>query len=552
MINKAAKELILTILFLAGTMIPAGAQQNASLCPEKPKLVLVLLIDNLNSQQMEIVRSQVGAKGFNRVCGHGTLLTDAYYDTGGNFAGKNVATLFTGAPAATHGIVARQWIDSFSNKRIDAIYGELKTSKEPDTLAKPANGALLCGTIGNEIRKIYNQEAKIFSIGFNPELLLWASGTKNGEPMAWLDKRTGKFVSANIGKESTLAWIEDFNSKGMIDNYRQRTWGPRKDINLYHQSKYFPESVSGNTFLYQLDVAYPKLGRYGAVCGSPFANSLVRDMAAAAIVYEEMGKDDIPDILTVQFSAIPTLGERMQPLDPQTEDMLLGLDENIASLLQMIDGTVGMDNTLVVMTASQGAYDVSATDSPYWGEKGVVSMRRASALLNLYLMALYGQEAWVKNYSPGSIYIDKELCEKKKINVDTVLRQSADFLTQVKGIGDAIIAKDIKYITSTSPVVEAMRHNYHPKRSGDILVYLEPGWAEEIEDGRKLTQLWNGEFVPLVFYGWKIPRATIYERHSMTDVAPTICSFIRVANPNGCSGVPIPIVDYKDTENKKH
>ena len=131
------------------------------------------------------------------------------------------------------------------------------------------------------------------------------------------------------------------------------------------------------------------------------------------------------------------------------------------------------------------------------------------------------------------------MADDKGVDYDTLLMRSCQFLTQVKGIGDAFPANQLSKIVSASPIVEAMRNNYHPKRSGDILIHLEPGWAEELDNGQRLTQLWSGEFVPLVFYGWKIPRTTVYDPHNMEDVAPTICSFIGVARPDACSGQPI-------------
>lgn len=536
---KFTPIIIVLCLLLA---LPMRAQQNAALCPEKPKLVLMLVVDNLNNQQMEIVRTQCGSRGFNRLYGYGTQLTDAFYDAGGNFAGKNLATLFTGAPASTHGIVGRRWVDSFSGKKIDAIYGDVPESGRFDTTAVPHNGALLCSTMANEIRKIYNDRAKIFSIGFDPQMLIWSSGTKGGEPIAWLDARAGKVLTANVEDSSaTKKWVEEFNSKGLVQIYRDKTWAPRKDISQYHQVKYFGMSKE-HRFYYPLGkpVSDPKR-RYADVCGSPYGNTLLRDLAASAIINEELGADDVPDILMVQFSATPAMGKKLQPLDPETEDMLLCLDDNIASLLQMIDGTVGMDNTLVVFTSARGAYDVSGTDSPQWAERGCVSLHRASALLNLYLMAIHGQAAWVKTYTSGSIYLDRDVAAKHKVPFDTLLAESADFLVQVKGIGDAFPAKSLKTMAGESPVIRTLRQNYHPKRSGDLLVYFEPGWAEELEDGSKLAQVWGGEFVPLVFYGWKVPKGVVYQRHSMVDVAPTLCSFIRVGLPDGCSGVPIPM-----------
>lgn len=524
---------------LAMRLAPMSAQQNASLCPEHPRLVLFVVVDNLNEQQMEIVRNQCGPKGFNRIYGQGARLTDAYYDAGGGFAGKNLATLFTGAPAASHGIVGRRWIDSFTGRKVDAIYGEVPPSGRFDTLAVPQTGALLCGTIANQVRKIYNDKAKVFSVGFDPQMLIWASGGGSlGEPFVWLDGRSGMVRMVNVADTATRRWVADFNDKKIPALYRSKTWAPRKDITEYHQSRFFPQAAS-SPFFHPLDRPSDPALRFSAVCGSPYGNDLVRDIAAAAIAYEGLGQDDVPDVLTVQFTAMPALGSKRQPLDPETEDMLLGLDDNVASLLQFIDSTVGMNNTLVVFTAASGSLDVAATSSPTWSHRGCVSLAKASALLNLYLMAIHGQARWVKNHAPGAIYLDAELAAKRKVNFDTLLEQSAQFLLQVKGIGGAYPARSLPSIAAASPVVEAMRRNYHPKRSGDILVHLEPGWAEELDDGSRQAQLWGGEFVPLVFYGWKVQRSTIYERHSMTDVAPTICSFIGVAQPDASSGTPI-------------
>ncbi|MCR5697508.1 MAG: alkaline phosphatase family protein [Marinilabiliaceae bacterium] len=534
------KKLIvaLTSLLMAASM---HAQQIAKLCSEKPRLVLIIVVDNLNNEQLEIVRRECGRDGINRIYNHGTQFTNAYYDAGGNYAGKNLATLFTGAPASTHGIVGRQWIDSFTNKRVDAIYGDaINKDGKVDTLALPRNGQLLCSTIGNEIRKIYNHNAHIFSCGFHPEMLLWSSGTNMGEPVAWLDDVTGLMRQQNITDSATFAWLNDFNSKKMCDIYINKIWAPRNDINKYHEKLYFSnERGSARTFYYPMRSAIPIHEKYSLVAGSPFGNQLIRDFAASALLCGNFGKDDIPDILTVEFTAQPSCGLKKQPLDMETEDLLIGLDENIASLLKAIDSSIGMDNTLVVFTAAQGCYDIKSTDSEQWKSKGAVSMRRTTALLNLYLMAIHGQAQWVRNYNDYSIYLDRQLADERKVNWDTLLNESAAFLTQIKGIGDAFAAKDLRNIYSTSPVIEVLRRNYHPKRSGDILIHLEPGWASEQDDGSQLTQLWGQEFVPLAFYGWKVPRATIYERHNMADVAPTICQYIRVAQPNGCSGTPI-------------
>lgn len=526
---------------LTTTFCNIKAQQNVDLCSDKPRLVLILMVDNLNNEQLEIVRSRCGRDGFNRIYNHGTQFASAYYDAGGNYAGKNLATFFTGAPASVHGIVGEQWVDNFTNKKMHAIYGDAYNHAGIlDTAAVPHNGLLLSSTIGNEIRKIYNMESKIFSVGFDPNRLLWTSGTKVVEQAAWYDDNTGRMTL--LLPDTFRTWVSDFNSKGLSDIYIEKIWEPKLPHGEYHQVRYFRDSTNVGSFYHSLRRPFGSKEKYGMISGSPWGNTLMRDFAVATIVYENMGKDDVPDVLMVEFSAMPSCGKKKQPLDAETEDLLLNLDDNIASMLKFIDHDIGMDNTLVILTSSQCAYDIANTNSEHWTSHGAVSLRRATALLNLYLMALHGQGQWVSNYKSGEIYLNKELCKERNVDWDTILQQSADFLLEVKGIGTAVVAKDVMSYYSDSPIIDVMRRNYHPRRSGDILICLEPGWAEEQDDGQQLTQLWGHEFVPLCFYGWKVPRAIVYERHNMVEVAPTICSFIRVNKPNGSNGTILPIV----------
>ncbi len=537
---KALRFCALLLTCLAFSM-SVFAQKNLDLCSEKPRLVLIFLIDNLNNEQLDIVRSRCGRDGINRIFGQGTQLREAYYDAGGNFAGKNLASLFTGAPAATHGIVGEQWIDYFSNKKIHAAYGDAYTqSGHIDTLARPSNKMLLCSTIGNEIRKIYNDKAKIVSIGFDPDKLMWASGVGMAEPIAWFDTRTGTMQCRNMPQDSAT-WLSAFNDKHLADLYLDKFWAPKFDIVDYHEWRYFNQGAAQRTFYYPL-TASPGLPKYARIVGSPQGNTFMRDFAVNVLLNTDMGRDDVPDVLTIQFSATPACGKKLQPIDAETEDLLLCLDDNIASILKVIDQFIGMDNTLVIFTSAQGGYDISNTTTPQWQSRGVVSLRRSTALLNLYLMALYGQGNWVRNYSSCAVYLDRKLCDEKKVVWDEIVSRSCDFLMQVQGIAQAIDARNLSSIYYDLPIAEALRRNYHAKRSGDILLWLEAGWAEETDDGRQMQQLWGREFVPLAFYGWKVPRAAIYDRHNMIDVAPTICTYIRTPLPNGCSGQPIPVV----------
>lgn len=87
-----------------------------------------------------------------------------------------------------------------------------------------------------------------------------------------------------------------------------------------------------------------------------------------------------------------------------------------------------------------------------------------------------------------------------------------------------------------------MGYNFH--RSGDIIVCLEPGYYE-VGSWSSPIGTTHGEWnpydahIPLLFYGWKIPHGESPLEVHITDIAPTVCSLMKIQQPNGCSGVPL-------------
>jgi len=87
-----------------------------------------------------------------------------------------------------------------------------------------------------------------------------------------------------------------------------------------------------------------------------------------------------------------------------------------------------------------------------------------------------------------------------------------------------------------------MGYNFH--RSGDIIVCLEPGYYE-VGSWSSPIGTTHGEWnpydahIPLLFYGWKIPHGESPLEVHITDIAPTVCSLMKIQQPNGCSGAPL-------------
>jgi hypothetical protein len=303
--------------------------------------------------------------------------------------------------------------------------------------------------------------------------------------------------------------------------------------------KYFDEDLpDGHSFLYTLKKSKGEKP-YQMVLQSPYGNKLIRDFSVAHILNEDYGKDDITDILTIQFTAKSAVRVSASAFEAETEDMLLRLDREIADMINIIDEEIGLENALIV-TSAIGAPVRSFEESERGNvHTGLFDGNKAASLLNLYLMALHGQGRWVKAYHDGQIYLNHELLEQSKMSINELLDQSAKFLMQVEGVAYALPAAELMASTSDLASMKSLKLNYHPKRSGDIMIRLQPGWNELKKDGSRVNRHWTDAHLPLIFYGWKIGRKNIHQSVSMTDVAPTISSFLEIPFPNGCEGKPL-------------
>ncbi|NPA36520.1 MAG: hypothetical protein GXO47_06690 [Chlorobi bacterium] len=495
----------------------------------RPKMVLFLMLDELSSEQLFIIRDKLSDGGFNKLISGGAYFRSAEYPSGSHFDGTYVSTLYTGSYPSTHGIISDKWFEQFKDKSIYAI---------SDDTGRISAKKILASGIADELRRVYGDSAKIAAVGFSPGKLIWSLGNDVTNAF-WFDKKTGDFISPRDTSVHKLPdWINEFNGKNIADMYSERQWGPLLDITEYHKFTFFRNQLKDNyTFLFELDKSKGK-EPYAPVAGSPFGNKLVRDFAQSLIVNEKFGNDNIPDILTINFITSSPLSSGNDHFDPVDEDLLLRLDLEIKGLLKYIDKEIGLENVLIVTSGITTPGKYVSSQQKY--DKGIFNGKKAAALLNLYLMAIHGQGKWVKTYYDGQFYMNHDLLEKSNLSINKIEQEAAAFLEQISGIAYALPASDVIAASMNLPAMQNLKLIYHPKRSGDILIALAPGWREELPDGRLVSRKWVEERVPLIFYGWKITRQLHNEPVEMTDVAPSICSFLQISYPNGCEGKALP------------
>ena len=87
----------------------------------------------------------------------------------------------------------------------------------------------------------------------------------------------------------------------------------------------------------------------------------------------------------------------------------------------------------------------------------------------------------------------------------------------------------------------AIIRGYNARRSGDIVISLDPGWfdAASPQGTTHGSPYTYDTHVPALFYGFGIKKGSSVRYHPITDIAPTISALLRIKFPSGCTGQPV-------------
>src|SRR5208282_1379859 len=147
-------SLRLALLLLCAILVLLGfiPDASASAYNARPKLVVVIVIDQFRGDYLERYRDQFGDSGFRFLLDHGAYFPNCNYNYANTRTAPGHATLFTGAYSNGHGIVANEWWDAKKKHMVTSVEDDATKLVGVDgdkTGASPHN--LLADTLGDEL-----------------------------------------------------------------------------------------------------------------------------------------------------------------------------------------------------------------------------------------------------------------------------------------------------------------------------------------------------------------------------------------------------------------
>jgi predicted AlkP superfamily pyrophosphatase or phosphodiesterase len=528
----------------------------------KPKLIVIVVIDQFRGDYLNRDRDQFKGRGFNLFMKDGAWFTDCYYDYANTKTAPGHATIGTGAYTDGHGIESNEWWDAARSyeRKVSSVEDERYQLVDLPHDSIPANvpGALSWATkwavgasplnlrattLGDELRLATNGKSRVFGISLKDRAAILPAGqAANGA--FWVDPISGHFTTSTYYMEHLPEWARAFNAGG-------RTEQAEHEANAEGTNKFF--ELVGRT---------------------PAANSYELDFAKALITGEKLGQDGVTDLLVVSLSANDIQGHQFGPDSDSEQQMILSLDRDLDSFNTWLDQAVGLQNVWMALTADHGIAPIAGEAAKLGIHAVAVDMQKVYDALNEELNKRHSHGQKLEYLLPGPdlpyIVLDKRIFKKVGVDEKAAEDEVADLLPVDVASQDSDPLPVLNLLPPT--VVQPSQQRLPPAPHVQYVytrLQLASGPLPPSEWGRLLTHSYSehgnwfvmmvldayqmagtGQFagtnhfspwdydrhVPLAFYGAPFVPGEYHELVAPVDLAVTFASLAGVNRPSAAVG----------------
>ena len=534
------------LVALAALLAGCAAAPPAAV-PERPRLVVLFVVDGVPESQLEAYRDQYGPDGFNRFLQQGAWFAEARYGHAYTVTAAGHATILTGAYPHRTGIIGNEWRDRATGAPVyctgDAAHRYLGHATAPLSGTSPKN--LRAESLGDVLRRS-DARSKVIAVSGKDRGAILPAG-REGTAYMYM-AQTGRFASTTWYMKEHPAWVEAFNGARPADRHFGAKWEPLLPAMAYARSVSAgqPWQAPGSSLPKTMGEGQEGPGPlfYASLLASPFGDALTLDFARAAIAGEALGADEATDILSVSLSGHDYVNHSWGMESRISHDHLLQLDNLLAAFLRDLDRKVGRDRYVAVVTADHGFMPVPEFARSQGRDAGRRKAGETLAALEAGLAARFGPGPWVRGWSAHGILLERARAGERGIGARTLDQEARRVLAADPAVAAAFSRAELESGAQAEPYLAQARKSWHPELSADLQVIPKPGWMF----GSYPTGTTHGSphdydtHVPVLFYGPKwVRQGRVDARVEVTDIAPTLARLLGVPPPSSSEGRPLPI-----------
>jgi len=521
---------------------PKTAAVNKTEKPTRPKLVVLLVVDQMRGDYVDKFRGQ-WTGGLKRLLTEGAWFRSAAYPYAATETCVGHSTISTGSFPSSHGMVANAWWDRGEQKMVTCTSDpNAKNTAYAGGSTKGGDSAwrMQVPAFAEELKFQTGGATRVVTFSVKARSAIALAGHK-GDAVTWIDQ-PGTLVTSSVF--GAMPFVEDFAKKNPVAQDYGKTWS----LSLPQTTYLYDETATGaamvdgwtTTFPHALrgkeGSAAPDTAFYEQWATSPFADTYLTKLAETAVDSLGLGKSGATDFLGVSFSSVDYVGHTFGPRSREIQDILVRLDKDLGELFAFLDKKVGARNYVVALSADHGVAPIPVDMQKTGVDAGVLSLPELQARIEKALEPLNYPKPVVARMAGNEIYFSERVYGRLKAD-PTAMTTVLDVISTMPGIAAVYRAEELG--NGTTPIAQTRKAavlSYFAGRSGDLYVLQKPYWLlDSSPDGNKrATGTGHGtpynydQHVPVFFMGFGIQQGEYFESATPADIAPTLAALTGV------------------------
>ena len=513
---------------IAVTSILAGlAGQRGGPAPVKPKLVVVITVDQLRPDYLTRWRNQLFG-GF-RLLQSGAVFTNAFQDHGVTETAPGHSTILSGRWPAHTGILTNPLGVTDSSTT-------LLVTGSPGASPRRFRGTALFDWL-----RATSAASRALSVSRKDRGAILPLGSARQE-IYWYD--AGLFTTSTYYRDSLPAWVRAFNAQRIPFKAAGHQYRLLLPDSAYAEPDSQPWENGGHgvTFPHYLPTDSTRAALiYPAVSSM---DSLTLAFALAGADAMRLGRGDVTDLLNVSLSTTDAIGHAFGPDSREIHDHVLRLDRYLAWFLDRLFDRYGRDKLLIVLTADHGVTpypDFSRLHGHPQAE--YVSLDTLVSAVNQQLDHLTAAPAprdWLA-FDTGLLFLrDNGRLAALGFRTDSIIDVVARRIRAVPGVARVDTPAGLATAdTVADPIARRWLHEVTPDAGVVLIVTLAEWNAWGLDGGVQIAM--HGQpsdldaHVPLILWGTGFRGGIYGNRANTVDIAPTLARVLGLS--------PLSVVD---------
>ncbi len=505
---------------------------------QRPRLILVLAIDQMRFDYLTRF-DDLYAGGLRTLIDNGAVFTNARYRHAATETGPGHSVILSGRHPSSSGIVANAWYDGLLGRTVNVVADPFESPLGgPGASASPVN--FVGFTLGDALKQS-TPESRVVGVSQKDRSAILMAG-RLGDGAYWYETSGGNFITSTYYMDVSPAWLDEWNGRNVADRYARRPWDRLIEDEAVYQRYAGPDAIDGEwdrqdtVFPHQIRGNPPEQGFYSDLTRTPFVDELTLEVALEARAAHDLGTDGFTDILAVGFSGTDIVGHTYGARSQEVMDQLLRLDRVLENLFAEIDRSVGLEETLIVLTADHGSLPLIETLQA----RGVDARRIDPAILRDAveggLREGFGNATgFLASFGTRGIYLDAGAIADRGARRSDVEQVIIDALTST-GIVAAVYtqAQLAGDAGSEDPYIDLYRNGFFSSRSPHLSVRINPYiyLSSEFSGGTGHGTPYDYDrHIPIVLMGPGVRPGTFPAASGPEDIAPTLARILGLEYP---------------------